>query len=50
MREALEDLIRRNDDYESARRFGLAAMATGFDSGVEAIRYPWSREDVHDRD
>ena len=48
--EPREDSVRRCDDCESARRFALAAMVTGFDSGVEAIRYPWSREEVHDRD
>jgi predicted transcriptional regulator len=50
MRQALEDLIRRSDGYEVARRFALAAMATGFDSGVETARYPWPRDEVHDRD
>lgn len=50
VRQALEDVIRRRDGYDSARRFALAAMATGFDSGVEATRYPWSRGEVHDRD
>ena len=48
--EAREDSVRRYDDCESAPRFALAAMVTGFDSGVEAIRYPWSRAAVHDRD
>lgn len=48
--EPREDSVRRYDDCESAPRFALAAMVTGFDSGVEAIRYPWSRAAVHDRD
>ncbi len=50
MRQALEDLVRRSDSYESAQRFALAAMATGFDSGLETTRYPWTRDEVHDRD
>jgi hypothetical protein len=46
MSEKLEELIRRDKDYETARRRAMSRMSRGFD--LQWIR-PSSRDELHER-
>ena len=46
MAEQLEDLLRRDRDYEAAKRRALARLESGFDLGWTP---PASREELYER-
>lgn len=46
--EALEELVERDEGYESARRRHLAILERGLDLGTDGM-VTWRREDLHER-
>lgn len=46
--ERLEEILRREDAYERARRRSLARMARGWELGTEGQR-TWTRDELHER-
>lgn len=46
--EALEELVERDEGYESARRRHLAILERGLDLGTGGAA-TWRREDLHER-
>lgn len=46
--EALEELVEREEGYESARRRHLAILERGLDLGTGGTA-TWRREDLHER-
>ena len=48
MTEALQDMVRKESEYEHARRRQLAWMETGFSMGTKG-QSTWTREELHER-
>lgn len=44
----MEDLVNKEEGYETARRRHLAALKSGFDLGTKG-RASWKRDELHDR-
>jgi predicted transcriptional regulator len=44
----LEEILRRDDEYERARQRILADIARGWDLGTEG-RISWRRDELHER-
>jgi len=46
--ERLEEILNRDDEYERARRRGLARLEQGWDLGTGGRR-EWTRDELHER-
>lgn len=46
--ERLEEILAKDDEYERAKRRGLARLEQGWDLGTDGRR-TWTRDELHER-
>ena len=49
VRQSLESLVREDEAYQRAQERARERLSQDQDRGTMRSRYPWTREDLHDR-